>query len=483
LFTSLSEFGVVLINPNWFAYLALFSWPLVTIAIYQRLPIGKATLWSILAAYFLLPAGTTVDLPLLPPLDKSTIPNMAAYLVCLFIKGKRVPLLPKDRIARWLLVIYVVSTFITASINPEPIIAGPTYIKGMELYDALSAVIRQGLFILPFLLGLAFLRTAKDHEDMLKTLAVAGLLYSLPMLLEVRLSPQLHVWIYGYFPHSFLQQMRGDGFRPVVFMGHGLLVAFSTMTSVIAATALWRIGRRVKWLSGGQATAYLMAVLLLCKSMAAFLYAVTLAPLVRYGKPKQQIRVASILVLIAIFYPVLRGLDWFPSQIIYDAASSFSPDRAQSFDFRIRNEDMLLNKANQRPLFGWGTWGRNRVFHPESGKDLSVTDGRWVITIGQFGWIGLFAEFGLLALPVLLSARTLRYLKDPQEAVVLGAVALILGINVLDLVPNNPMSPWTWLVAGALMGRYEQLLYSKRTQSAAKHHVKYTRPIQDEPAV
>ncbi|OAI11984.1 hypothetical protein A1359_14235 [Methylomonas lenta] len=435
-----------------------------------------------MAAYFLLPAGLSVDVPLVPPLDKSTIPNIAAYLVCLFIKGKRVPLLPKDQMARWLMLAYVVSPFVTVLGNADPLIAGPTFIKGMELYDALSAVIRQGLFILPFLLGLAFLRAAKDHEDMLMVLAVAGLLYSLPMLLEVRLSPQLHVWIYGYFPHSFLQQMRGDGFRPVVFMGHGLLVAFSTMTSVIAATALWRTGRRVKWHSGGQATAYLMAVLLLCKSMAAFLYAVTLSPLVRYGKPKQQIRVASILVLIAMFYPVLRGLDWFPSQIIYDAASSFSPDRAQSFDFRVRNEDMLLDKANERPLFGWGSWGRNRVYHSESGKDLSVTDGRWVITIGQFGWIGLFAEFGLLALPVLLSARALRYLADRRESIVLGAVALILGINVLDLVPNNPMSPWTWLVAGALLGRYEQLLYIKRTQSASKHHLKYTRPVQDIPA-
>ena len=77
---------------------------------------------------------------------------------------------------------------------------------------------------------------------MLRGLVVAGLIYSLPMLFEVRMSPQLHTWIYGYFPHSFGQQMRDGGFRPVVFIGHGLGVAFFVMTTVVAAAAFWRTG-------------------------------------------------------------------------------------------------------------------------------------------------------------------------------------------------------------------------------------------------
>lgn len=426
--------------------------------------IGRATLWAILAPYLWLPARLSVDLPLLPPLDKSTIPNLAAYFACLFFKGKRVPLLPKDRLARWLILIYVGSPFISALSNPEPIIAGPVFIKGMELYDALSDVIRQILFVLPFLLGLAFLRSAKDHEDLLRVVAFAGLLYSLPMFFEVRMSPQLHTWIYGYFPHSFAQQMRDGGFRPVVFMGHGLLVAFFTMTSVIAATALWRIHRGVGVFSGGQAALYLMGLLVFCKSMASLLYALALSPLAAFAKPKNQVRIASVMVLVALIYPALRGWDLFPSQMIHEFASSYSAERAQSYDFRIQNENMLLDKANQRPYFGWGSWGRNRIYDPITGQDLSVTDGRWVIVIGQYGWIGLFAEFGLLALTVLRSASTLRYCTSKRESIVLGAITLILGINILDLIPNNTMIPWTWLVSGALLGRYEQYFYSRQLQ-------------------
>ena len=75
-------------------------------------------------------------------------------------------------------------------------------------------------------------------------LIVAGLCYSVPMLFEVRMSPQLHTWIYGYFPHSFVQQMREGGFRPVVFLGHGLLTAFFIMSAAVAAAAFWQTRTR-----------------------------------------------------------------------------------------------------------------------------------------------------------------------------------------------------------------------------------------------
>jgi hypothetical protein len=422
------------------------------------MPVVRATLWSILGAYLLLPVGTKVDLPMIPPLDKVTVPNLAAFFVCRMVLGKRVSLFPKQAKARGLLMIYIASPFMTALLNGDPVVSGPLYIAGMDYHDALSAVIRQLLFILPFLLGLQFFRTEKSLEEMLMVLVVAGLWYSLPMLFEVRLSPQLHTWIYGYFPHSFLQQMRDGGFRPVVFMGHGLWVAFFTMTALVSAVAFWRIRRSpVRQLSSGIVVAYLTIVLVLCKSMASLVYAVFLAFWIKFVKPGFQVRLAMVMVLIALSYPLTRGLGWFPVQQISDLAASVSVDRAKSLDFRMRNEDMLLHKANQRPLFGWGTWGRNRIYDPTTGRDISVTDGRWIQVIGQFGWVGLLAEFGLLALPVIRSAKLLRYTESRREAIILAAVSLILSISLLDLLPNNTMSPFTWLMAGALLARVESL--------------------------
>lgn len=452
------------INPNWFAYLVLFSWPLVTLSLYRRMPLVPATLWSITGAYLLLPAGASVDLPMVPPLDKVTVSNIAAFFVCRFILGKRVPVLPRTGKARTLMLLYIVSPFFTALLNDDPVFAGPRLIAAMNSYDALSNVIRQLLFILPFLLGLQFFRSHQAMENMLSVLVVAGLWYSLPMLLEIRLSPQLHRWIYGYFPHSFVQQMRDGGFRPVVFIGHGLWVAFFTMTAVTAAAVLWRLRQPVKSFSAGAVTAYLAIVLLLCKSMASFLYAGFAVALVYLSKPKSQAWMAKVLVVIALSYPLTRGLGWFPVQTITDTAAVFSEQRAQSFDFRMDNEERLLDKANQKPWFGWGTWGRNRVYDKKYGRDISVTDGRWIQVIGQFGWVGFIAEFGLLTLPVFVGARVIRQLSDRREALVFAALILLQAISVLDLLPNNSMSPWTWLLAGALLGRSAQIVLEKKKE-------------------
>ena len=116
------------ISPNWFAYLALFSWPLVTVFLYQRLSIVRATLWTILGGMLLLPVGTSVDLPLIPPLNKASIPNLAAFLVCQFIVGKKIKLLPNLGLVKGLLFIYILSPFVTALLNSDAIIAGPLFI-------------------------------------------------------------------------------------------------------------------------------------------------------------------------------------------------------------------------------------------------------------------------------------------------------------------------------------------------------------------
>ena len=107
-----------------------------------------------------------------------------------------------------------------------------------------------------------------DTEEILRVLVIAGVVYSVPALFEIRFSPQLHTWLYGYFPQEFgfSQEVRGGGFRPVVFMGHGLLVAFIFCTTAIAAAAFWTTGTRLTRmrLPPGGITTYLSCVLVLC---------------------------------------------------------------------------------------------------------------------------------------------------------------------------------------------------------------------------
>jgi hypothetical protein len=138
-----------------------------------------------------------------------------------------------------------------------------------------------------------------------------------------------------------------------------------------------------------------------------------------------------------------------------DAATLISADRAASLEFRFDQEQQLLERASQRFLFGWGRFGRSRLFNEESGKDDSVADGRWIITMGQFGLFGFLAEFGLLALPILRAASALRFVVSIPDRVYVAALALIVAICIVDLLPNGILSPWTMLLAGALLGRTE----------------------------
>ena len=98
-----------------------------------------------------------------------------------------------------------------------------------------------------------------------------------------------------------------------------------------------------------------------------------------------------------------------------------------------------MEHAWGRPWFGWGRFGRGRVFD-DAGSDISVSDGYWVITLGTFGLVGFIAVFGLLGLAVFRAAAALRFATTLQEAGYLAALALIVAINMICLLYTS-MAP------------------------------------------
>ncbi|TPE49741.1 hypothetical protein [Amaricoccus solimangrovi] len=441
--------------PNTIAYLALLLWPGVAFLLHRLLPPERAVIWSILGAYLVLPPVANIDLPLFPRLDKVSIPSAAAFLIPLML-GYRIPPLPRGPLARLLALMFLLTPVASVLTNGDPIRFARGGLPGLRAHDTIGTIIAQMLALAPFLLGRRFLATAAGARELLVALVVAGLLYSLPMLFEVRMSPQLNIWIYGFFQHDFAQMMRGGGFRPIVFLYHGLWVAFLTFMTLTAAVALWRSPPRPG--TGGRylAASGLFAVLLvLCKSAAALVYAGAALPLARFAGARTRFLCAALLGLIAVSYPLLRGAELVPVDAIVARAEAVNAERAQSVAFRFANEESLLAHARERPWFGWGPWGRNQLYDVYSGEMTSVSDGRWIIVIGMFGWSGYLAEFGLLALPLVMLAR--RALGQggaaiPEHA---GPLALILGFNMIDMLPNATLIPFTWLIAGALLGLAE----------------------------
>jgi hypothetical protein len=406
-----------------------------------------------------LPVGADIKFKMIPDFNKDSIADLTALFGCVVICGKSIKFWNRFSLSGVLILIFMFSPFVTNELNSDPIVITKTLVlPGLGIYDAGSAVIAQFITLIPFFLGRHILRDKTDTQETLRVLVIAGLLYSVFALFEIRFSPQLHTWIYGYFPHMFAQQVRDGGFRPVVFMGHGLLVAFFFCTTAVAAAAFWRTNTRVLprlRLPAGVITAYLSTVLLLCKTAGSTLYGAILVPLVYFAKPKTQLRFAVALVSAVLLYPMLRMADLVPTQPAIDLARSISSDRAASLEDRFVTEDKLLENASQRFSFGWGRFGRGFIY--DTGGTEYSADGLWVDTLVAFGFFGFLAQFGLLSLPVFAAASALRFAESAKDQVFLSALALTLAINIFDLLPNSPLRPWTWLVAGALLGRAEAL--------------------------
>ena len=448
-------------NPNWFAIFALVSWPVVAMYLYFTRPVAQATLWTILGAYLLLPVGPGIHFEGVPAFNKASIGNLCALIGVLLVV-RRLRLWNGFGLTEVLVLTFLISPFVTEELNTDPIVLADRVLPAGSFYDALSAVVSQFLAIIPFFIGRRLLRSSTDTEAILRVLVVAGLFYSLPILFEIRMSPQLHAWIYGYIPSEWGENVRFGGYRPMVFIGHGLGVAFFVMTTVVAAAALWRARTRVAQLSPAGVTGYLSVILVLCKGVSALVYGAVLVVLVRWTSTKFQARIAVALVTIALCYPLLRSANLVPTDAIVEAATELSQDRADSLKFRFNNERRILDHASDRIFFGWGRFGRELVYDEKYGKNTSITDGQWIATLGTFGLVGFFAEFGLLVLPIYRVASALRFTVSMRDGIYLAALALISATNTIDLLPNAGLTPWTWLVAGALLGRAESLRAATR---------------------
>lgn len=327
--------------------------------------------------------------------------------------------------------------------------------NGLEAYEAWSAVFAATLmFGGPYLLGRAYLGDRRGLADLAVALVGAGLVYVPLCLWEIRMSPQLHRLAYGYSPTvMFAQNIRFGGFRPVVFMSHGLMVALFLASATLVAYWLWRTGARraVAGIPMGFAWAALGLTTVLCKSTGAV--ALLLAG-VAVLEGTRLLRVpVLVLLLLAVppAYCAARVAGWTGAALVNAAASAVTADRAQSLGYRFVHEAELVERAMERPWFGWGRWGRSRL-HDATGRDVSVTDSLWIIALGETGLVGLVSLGLALGLPVLLLLRAVpaRHWAEPgaASAAALAAVGLI---GMVDDLLNTMATPVALAISGALV--------------------------------
>ncbi|WP_300019921.1 hypothetical protein [uncultured Roseobacter sp.] len=435
---------------------ALLLWPVVCHVFFVKMRVPLAIVLSIVCGYLLLPTGTSLDLPMLPAFDKHSIPALTALGLALIFAKTQAGIRSLDGLwpgswwVRIMIVGMVLGILATVFDNQTGLRYGTRYLQGMSLYDGMSQILSLAIVLVPLALARKFLAHPDAQRTLLWVLCIAAFGYSFLTLFEARMSPQLNSWVYGFFPHSWRQHYRGGDWRPIVFLSHGLLLGLFLAMATLAAAGLSRAitQQRVKYLV---LAGWLFMTLIISNNLGAFLITIIILPVALLFGARTQLLFAVIIASIFLSYPLLRGAGLIPVDRVSSMVARIDPVRAESLNVRLRNEDLLLEKASRKPVFGWGLWGRSRVFD-ERGRDLVLADGYWVITIGVSGWVGYLLEVGLLTVPIfLLFIHKNRYKISIETSI----CALLLIANLIDLIPNSGMTPLTWLLAGALWGRLE----------------------------
>lgn len=432
----------------------------VMVAVFFVVRPTTAVLAVALGAEMFLPERAGFKIPLVPVLDKHNLPYLCILIGCLLRYPGRVTKLPRPRWILVLAVVLIAGGLGTALTNRDPLLLGPggqLFIPGLTVKDGfyMGIVNFLGTF-LPLYLGWAMFRRREDIERLLTGIAIAGLIYIPFALVELRMSPQWHYWIYGYSQHSFDQTIRWGGYRPMVFMSHGLALARFFLASTLSLVILSRyrrtlMGLPVRFLAWTQ-----LLVLVACKSTGAIVFALAGIPILAFAKPKRQLLVASVVAAVIVLYPVLRLSDLFPVTRLLDAANVVQSERAGSLAFRFRNEDQVLEHTRERIVFGWGEYSRNSV-HDEYGDRLSVLDGFWIIRMSSNGAVGFLASFVPLVIPVWRARRRLASMANPDDQRLIAGLGFVLTLLALDLIPNGLWAFYPFLIAGALVRRVREL--------------------------
>ncbi len=444
------------------ATFVLFAWPLVALGIFASQGALKGLIWATLIGALFLPENFRIDLPGLPSYDKNmavTIGILLGVLISRFTEKSAENPVPLSHQGRRTLIILtaltVISPIATVVTNPESLVFGPTFVPSLSIRDFISMMTENILFLIPLFLARSLLTSAQSHVELLRAFVILGGVYSLLVLFEARMSPQLHQWTYGYFQHVWVQHIRGGAFRPIVFLEHGLWVGIFLLTCVFAAFALVRSDKQITRVSIPPIAwgMWFLGVLFVSRNFGALALTILLLPLIWFFSARFQLFIAAVVAVFVLTYPALRHSGTIPVDRIAEAVGRISYERQESLQYRFDNEENFIARAKLKPVAGWGGWGRWRIRDEQTGQDVSVSDGRWMSILGERGWLGYIPYFGLLGLPLVLMFGVSR--RRTVSRVTAG-VSIIMAGTLLYQVPNNTIGPMTLLLAGALWGGLRQ---------------------------
>jgi hypothetical protein len=458
-------------NPGPFAYLVFFLWIPISALLFAQNQPRRAGFLVVIVGTLTLPEIVAVDPPILPPINKHVLVCACAFVGFFLTARTRFQRMRLLRGMQLFFVIMAVCNIGTSMTNPESFVfggklaweGGPRYpvviVPPLKSTEFIAMSIEDSFrYLLPFAVGQLLVQSREDAIMFLKAYVLACVIYVPFMLWEGLMSPQLHRIVYGYHSLDFGHNVRGDGFKPVVLTQSGLGLAMFQFVGLTAAVGLHRLRQPVRpALSAGLAAAIIFFALSVSRNVGVMLYAGVAVPLLLLTRARTQVRVAWVLAFVFVTFPISRAKDWFPADDIVAFATARSPERAESLGMRFFNEKLLIDHTQQKPMWGWGSFGRNRKYDPDTGRDISVTDGEWAIHYSVRGGVGVVSWFWMMALPVFWASRMIKRVSNRDDLVVLGLMTLTAAINAVDLLPNSSFTMVPIVYSGLLAGYLQHL--------------------------
>ena len=429
----------------------------VVFYLFMRFPAQRAVIISFVVAWLFLPQAS-YPIPILPPYTKISAVCYAILVATMIYDTSRLTCFKPG----WLDVPMVIWCLC-------PIFSQVTN-GGSPITPTFNQIISWGL---PYVVGRLYVGSLDGLRQLAIGLFAGGLAYIPFILIEGAKGPILHQTVYGVNAFDdWSQAVRAGGWRPVVFMQHGLMVGVWMMTATLIAVWFWQTGTLKKFQGRNIKTLAIILIIafFLCRSTGAYsLFVFALIVLFSAKWFRTSLPLLFIIGYIVFYLSIAASGQFSSKDVMGFITPIFGEDRAGSLKFRFDMEEILGEKARQKVLFGWGDSGGNRVYD-QYGDDISITDSLWIIAFGTYGGVGLVSLFSSLLLPVIVFAvfkYPARTWSNPKVAPA-AALGVALTMYVFDCVLNAMTNPIFALIAGgisSLVLKAPESLKTKKTTS------------------
>jgi len=400
----------------------------------------RGVMAAIVIGWFFLPPGRGINLPGLPQYTKEFAVSYAILIGVIFSDSTRL-LSFKPKLLDIPMLVWISAPLFSSVTN------------GLGYYEGLSGVyFNIFVFGVPYLLGRIYIRTPNDVKTVAIWFVIAGVIAIPFALWESRMSPNLNNMLYGYKFHKDHMTRRLGGYRPTIFMRHGLEVGLWMATSSAVALWLWITSAKkikiFKYRIPGVAIVLLFATIMSRSLGSLILLAGTTTTAFVVRTTGFRIALIALVLFPSVYLSIRISNIWAPDQMTA-IIRSFDEERAKSLEARLGQELTVSKHALERPLFGWG--GQNRFRPVNDDGSITPVDGMTTITFGKNGFVGLISFLAVISLPSLLMILRIRG-REITSAIWAPAVGIMLGLAIfsIDMMFNAFYTPLHIIGIGAI---------------------------------